>query len=165
MSEAEYLAWIRSALRSRWLRWRPRSLALERARQPYSGPNKAQKWVFQCAMCLKRFKAKEVEVDHFPHDAGSIRSIEDVGPFANRLYCEVDNLRVVCKPCHKIHTYAVQQGVDFETAALLKKVVAFDKLPVSQQHEMLANLNLPTGKTKQANKVIFQQHLEGCKDE
>lgn len=122
MTEAQWLAWVRSALRSKWLKWPPRAQAIERARRPYKGPNKLQKWEVQCAMCAGWFKLKEIEVDHYPHDAGSIRSFEDIGPFVNRLYCEVGNLRVLCVPCHQVHTLASSKGITIEEARLEKIV-------------------------------------------
>jgi len=124
MTEAQYLAWIRSALRSKWLKWKPRSQAIERARRPYVGQNKRQKWEVQCALCNDYFMLNDIEVDHYPHDAGSILSFEDIGPFVNRLYCEVDNLRVLCKPCHKCYTLSQSKGISLEEAKLEKKVTA-----------------------------------------
>lgn len=66
-------------------------------------------------------------MDHYPHDAGSILSIEDIGPFVNRLYCEADNLRVVCKPCHKAYTLSQSKGISMEEAVLEKRVTEMMK--------------------------------------
>jgi hypothetical protein len=66
-------------------------------------------------------------VDHFPKDAGSIARIEDVGLFCSNLFCETDNLRVVCKPCHSIHTHAGKAGITFAEAEVEKKIIAFCK--------------------------------------
>ena len=66
---------------------------------------------------------KQIVVDHYPRAAGSILSVDDIGPFAERLYCEVDNLRVLDKTCHDIHTLSETNGISFEEAALLKKVI------------------------------------------
>jgi hypothetical protein len=132
MTEAAYLAWIRSALRSKSLRWPPRNEALVAARRPYKGPNKLQKWEFGCAICKQWFKAKEVCVDHYPKPAGSILSVADIGEFANNLYCEVDNLRVLCEPCHSVHTLAEAEGVTFEEAKKLKEANEICKKPTKQ---------------------------------
>jgi hypothetical protein len=133
MTEAQYLSWIRSALRSKSLRWPPRNTALELARRPYKGPNKQQKWEYQCAICQQWRKMKEVCVDHHPKPAGSILSVEDIGAFANNLYCEVDNLRVLCKePCHAVHTLAESMGVSFEEALLQKEVIEICKKPTKE---------------------------------
>lgn len=122
MTESQWLAWVRSALRSKWLRWPPRAQAITAARRAYRGPNKLQKWEVECALCHGWFKLKEIEVDHYPHDAGSILSFADIGPFVDRLYCEVTNLRVLCKPCHKAYTLSASKGITLEEAKLEKKV-------------------------------------------
>lgn len=122
MTEAQYLAWIRSALRSKWLRWKPRADALKAAQVPYKGPNARQKYSYQCAVCEELFSQKETEVDHFPKDAGSILSVEDIGEFVNNLYCEQGNLRVVCKPCHAAYTLSQRNGISFEEALFQKAV-------------------------------------------
>ncbi len=130
MTESAYLAWIRSALRSKSLRWPPRNEALKLARRSYKGVVKQQKWEYLCAICNLWFKAKDVIVDHYPVAAGSILSVEDIGPFANNLYCEVDNLRVLCKPCHDVHTLAEKMGVSFTEAQVEKEIIEICKKPV-----------------------------------
>jgi rRNA maturation endonuclease Nob1 len=132
MTEAQYLSWIRSALRSKSLRWPPRATALELARRPYKGPIKQQKWEYKCAICSKWYKAKEVVVDHFPVGAGSIRSVEDIGAFANNLYCEVENLRVLCSTDHDIHTLAEKLGLTFVEAATEKEIIAICNKKVAE---------------------------------
>ena len=122
MTESQYLAWIRSALRSKWLRWQPRNDCLKAARRVYKGPSKLQKWEYQCAICTKWHVAKSMEMDHYPHDAGSILSVDDIGQFCNNLYCETSNLRALCKPCHKIYTLSQSKGISMEEAELEKKV-------------------------------------------
>lgn len=123
MTESAYLAWIRSTLRSKSLRWPPRGKALELARRPYKGPNKLQKWEYKCAICGEWFKAKEVIVDHFPKAAGSILCVADIGQFAENLFCETDNLRVLCVADHDIHTLADKQGISFEDARIEKRII------------------------------------------
>jgi hypothetical protein len=135
MTESQYLAWIRSALRSKWLKWPPRNAAIAAARRTYKGPNKLQKWEVKCSICDGWHKLKEIEVDHYPHDAGSILTFEDIGPFVNRLYCEVDNLRVVCKPCHKAYTLSQSKGISMHEAVLEKRVTA--KLEMLKESETL----------------------------
>lgn len=122
MTESQYLAWIRSALRSKWLRWQPRNDTIKAARRPYNGPNKLQKWEVMCAICLGWFLSKQIEVDHYPEDAGSILSVNDIGPFVGRLYCETTNLRAVCKPCHAVYTLSQASGISMEEARLEKRV-------------------------------------------
>ena len=127
MTESAFLAWVRSALRSKSLRWPPRNEALQLARKPYKGANKLQKWEYKCAICHAFYKGKDVIVDHHPKPAGSILSISDVSMFVNNLYCEVDNLRVLCSPCHDVHTLADKLGITFEQARVEKEIIAITK--------------------------------------
>jgi hypothetical protein len=120
------------------LKWLPRAKALELARRPYEGPNKLQKWEYLCAITGEWYKAKEVVVDHYPIPAGSILSVEDIGPFANNLFCETSNLRVLSKEAHDIHTLAEKQGISYEQAAVEKKVIASCKGSVRVQLELLS---------------------------
>ena len=99
-TEAQFFAFIRSALRSACVRWPPRSETLKAARRRYNGPNKRQKWEYQCAICMGWHKGTNVQVDHIT-PCGELQSFYDLGGFAARLFCEVDGLRVLCKPCHK----------------------------------------------------------------
>lgn len=132
MTESAYLAWIRSALRSKSLKWPPRTQALTLARRPYKGINKQQKWEYKCAICGQWWKMKDVVVDHYPVACGSILSVNDIGKFANNLYCEVDNLRVVDKVCHDIHTLAEKMSISFEEARLEKEINSVLKQPASK---------------------------------
>ncbi len=103
MSESAFWGFIRSALRqkSRW--WKPISEAKAKAKRAYKGPLKRQKFEYLCATCLKWFPDKHVNVDHiFP--AGSLRCADDLPGFVERLFCEEDNLQVLCTTCHNIKT-------------------------------------------------------------
>lgn len=142
MTESQFLSWIRSALRSKSLRWKPRTDALELARRPYIGPNKRQKYEYQCAICKEWFKAADVVVDHYPKAAGSILSIADIGEFCNNLYCEVDNLRVLCEYDHDLWTHMQKNPhmteeeakIDKEALRLLRKENRKEMLALLQQH-------------------------------
>jgi 5-methylcytosine-specific restriction endonuclease McrA len=102
MTESAFWSFIRSALRqkSRW--WKPIAEAKHRAKRKYVGPQQGrgkQKWEYQCAGCLDWFPDKEVNVDHrIP--AGTLRCANDLPGFVERLFCEVDNLQVLCTTCH-----------------------------------------------------------------
>lgn len=135
MTESQYLAFIRSALRSKWLRWKPRSDAIKLGQKPYEGDNKRQKWVYECAICKEELLSKDLEVDHFPKDAGSILSVDDIGEFCNNLFCEVDNLRLVHKECHKTYTHSQKKGITFEEAELEKYII--NLLRVEQKSDII----------------------------
>ena len=103
MTESAFWSFIRSTLRqkSRW--WKPISQAKEAAKRKYKGPNKRQKWEYQCNECKQWFSNTEINVDHIV-PAGTLRSANDLPGFVERLFCEVDNLQVLCSTCHNKKT-------------------------------------------------------------
>ena len=100
---ARYWSFIRSCLRRAWSRYPVRYQVMNEAKRPYKGLDKRTKWEYTCADCKGWFKTKEVEVDHI-NPAGSLKDYSDLAGFCERLFCEADNLRVLCKPCHKKRT-------------------------------------------------------------
>jgi hypothetical protein len=103
MTESAFWSFIRSALRqkSRW--WKPISECKAKAKRKYSGPNKRQKFEYKCNKCNNWFPEKEVSVDHITC-AGSLHAGADIKGFIDRLFCEIDNLQVLCKVCHDTKT-------------------------------------------------------------
>ena len=103
MSESAFWSFIRSALRqkSRW--WKPITQCKLEAKRTYTGPLKRQKFEYQCNHCKGWFPEKKINVDHII-PAGSLNCAEDLGPFVERLFCEVDNLQVLCETCHDVKT-------------------------------------------------------------
>lgn len=103
LTEAQFWSFIRSKLRnaSRW--WKPITQVRNDARRPYKGENKRQKWEYMCSNCKKWWNVKEVEVDHII-EVGSLKSAEDLPGFVERLFCEKQNLRLLCKHCHSQST-------------------------------------------------------------
>jgi 5-methylcytosine-specific restriction endonuclease McrA len=100
MSESSFFSFIRSGLRQKSQRWRPIYDAKKEAQIPYTGSDKRTKFLYICAICNESFKGTEVCVDHIV-PCGSLKSFDDIGGFCERLFCEVDGLRVLCKPCHQ----------------------------------------------------------------
>ena len=103
MTESAFWSFIRSALRqkSRW--WKPISECKLKAKRKYKGPNKRQRFEYQCKKCKQWFAEKNINVDHIK-PAGSLNCAEDLPGFINRLFCEIDNLQVLCEPCHNVKT-------------------------------------------------------------
>lgn len=97
---AKWWSFIRSGLRSKWLRWPPRYEALEAARRA-KPKNKAgkHKWEYKCSKCRKWWLQKDVEVDHI-EPVGSLNGYQDVEWFIRRLFVPSNKLRILCKTCH-----------------------------------------------------------------
>jgi 5-methylcytosine-specific restriction endonuclease McrA len=109
MTESAFWSFIRSALRqkSRW--WKPITQTKMAARRAYKGPNKKQRFEYQCAECLNYFPDKKVNVDH-KIPAGTLRCADDLPGFVERLFCEADNLQVLCSACHDVKTKNDKNG-------------------------------------------------------
>jgi len=103
MTESAFWSFIRSGLRqkSRW--WKPITQCKLNAKRTYKGPNKRQKFEYQCNSCKKWFAEKNINVDHID-PAGSLNCANDLPGFVERLFCETDNLQVLCSTCHNKKT-------------------------------------------------------------
>jgi 5-methylcytosine-specific restriction endonuclease McrA len=73
------------------------------SRRTYKGPLKRQKFEYQCNECKNWFAEKNINVDHMV-PAGSLNCANDLPGFVERLFCEADNLQVLCSNCHNIKT-------------------------------------------------------------
>ena len=101
MTESAFWSFIRSGLRQKSRFWKPVLLSKEKAKRMYQGPNKKQKYEYQCNSCKKWYAAKDVNVDHII-PAGELNCATDLPGFVERLFCEVDNLQVLCSSCHDV---------------------------------------------------------------
>jgi 5-methylcytosine-specific restriction endonuclease McrA len=100
-TESRYFQFIRTALRGAFSRYPVKYQVLQEAKRIVTGQR--HKYEHQCASCKNWFKAKEVQVDHIK-PAGSLKCYDDLPSFVSNLFCEADNLQVLCKPCHKAKT-------------------------------------------------------------
>lgn len=57
--------------------------------------------MYKCNCCGGEFSNSNVEVDHIKPVVDPAKGFKDWNTFIKRLYCEQDNLQVLCKPCHK----------------------------------------------------------------
>ena len=129
-----FWTWMRGGLRrSLWMR-HPVKLALlkeKRYRAPLGRVSKSGiaqlVWAIDCSVCAQCVKQSNAEVDHI-HEAGSLKSVEDIQPFIERLaFVTPDDLRVVCKPCHKILTMMSRYDMTFDEAKKRKQEIARKK--------------------------------------
>lgn len=98
MTESAFWGMIRQTLRGKSRFWKPRLLALSKAKRKNESNNKRLKWEFQCNACKKYFPQKNVEVHH-SIEAGSLKCANDLPGFVERLFAE-DGWVVLCRDCH-----------------------------------------------------------------
>ena len=101
-TKARYFQFIRSALRQAFMRYPVKQQVKQANRRAVTG--KRHKFEYLCAGCGEWFKDKEVEVDH-KIPAGSLNDFSDLPGFVERLYCEPEDMQILCKnKCHKEKT-------------------------------------------------------------
>lgn len=100
-TEAGFWGFIRSGLRNKSRRWSPIYDTLNAARRPSKSDNRRLKWEYRCAKCGDWYPQKMVAVDHIK-PAGSLKSAADLPLFVENLFCEMDNLQVLCDTCHQL---------------------------------------------------------------
>ena len=99
---ARYRTFVRSALRKAWMKWPPRFDALRRASRPNQSDNKRLKSEYLCARCQKWHRQDAVSVDHIvPWGDPWAMSFPDA---LRALLVSVDELQVLCEPCHDLKT-------------------------------------------------------------
>ena len=100
-TKAEYFNFIRGALRKAAQRYPVKFQSKLDARRSVQG--KRHRYEYQCKHCTGWFVDRDVEVDHII-GAGTLTEYKHLPKFVERLFCEPDNLQVLCKPCHLIKT-------------------------------------------------------------
>ena len=105
-TQGRFKGFITSALRTATQRWPPKFEALKTAFLGRKINEKTGKLAqhFECAKCKKAFVSKDVQVDHKKPVVDPKKGFENWETYIDRLFCEVTNLQVLCKPCHKVKT-------------------------------------------------------------
>lgn len=101
-TEGRFNSFVTSILRAGSRRWQPKYTILNEAKTEKKVNTNTGRIAqhFACAHCKKDFPQKDVEVDHIV-EIGREKTWDE---FINGLFCEKDNLQVLCKPCHKTKT-------------------------------------------------------------
>lgn len=106
-TKSQYFNFIRGALRKAATRYPVKHQVLDDAKVFVEGQR--HRFEYPCAECGGMFKRVDVEVDHIK-PAGSLKEYEDLPEFTRTLFCEADNMQVLCKPCHHVKTQAERKA-------------------------------------------------------
>lgn len=98
-TEGRWNSFITSILRSGSRKWPPKYECLNAAKTEKKVNTATGRIAqhFRCAMCEDDFPAKGVQVDHIV-EIGREKTWDE---FIDGLFCEGDNLQVLCINCHK----------------------------------------------------------------
>lgn len=103
---AKWKNFLISSLRAAMRRWPPKWKALNNAKvgkQPNKHTGRMAEH-YSCASCGGVFIAKEVQVDHINPVVDPDYGFIDWETYLDRMFCEEENLQVLCKGCHKVKT-------------------------------------------------------------
>ncbi len=169
-TEAEFFQWMRGQMRRAWARHpvKVSYMHANRVRVPLGKVTRKNPdgmvWGCRCEECHKEFKQTGCEVDHID-GAGSFRNWGEFEAWMIKLmHINWSSIRIVCKRCHKIKSYAERYDMTFEEADLEKQVIAFTQTPTPKQHKRLEALGLPHNNAdvrRAAYKQYLQEKLNG----
>lgn len=102
-TESRYQSFVKSVLRSGSRKWPPKFETLNSAKRGKQVNAKTGRLAehYECAECHKLFPAKDVQCDHIK-PVVPVTGFETWDNVIENLFCEEDNLQVLCKPCHKL---------------------------------------------------------------
>ena len=108
---ARFRSFVVSALRTATRRWPPKFKALKEAYIGRKTNKKTNKLAmhYRCAHCRKEFIAADVQVDHVLPVVNPKTGFTSWEDYINAMFCEKENLQVLCKPCHSVKTQIEKQ--------------------------------------------------------
>jgi len=104
-TEARYHSFIMSALRKAHYPVKYEALKLAYRHDGINTATGRKCKLYQCAACGQLFPQKEVAVDHITPIVPTT-GFDSWDAVINRLYCELPNFQVLCKPCHSVKSKA-----------------------------------------------------------
>jgi len=175
-TEAAYFAWLRGQMRKAWSR-HPIKNAYKMSRRTRAEVGKKIDkktgkpqlvWALPCDQCKHVFPQNNVEVDHIIR-AGSFKCWADCERWLMALMqINFASLQLLCKPCHKIKSYAETHNLSFEDATAEKAAIAWikDNTPKYQlgylcTYTMSDAGELTTAKKRRAAYVQYFKAVKG----
>lgn len=163
-TKSQYFSWVRGQIRrGLWSRNPIKNYIKRRATKPAPLGSRAKK-VITCEFCNKDHAQSKIEVDHII-PAGSLKDWDDVGPFMQRMLHPSGGYRLLCKPCHKTHTYAEKHNLSFNEASAHKDVIRIMQQPAKGQIAYMKRQGILTSKNStnsKARKSAILKHLKNA---
>lgn len=162
-TKAKFLAWLRGGIRRAcWNRNPIKHEVIKKSRKRILNKSTGNMvWGGECYLCGKDFLQKDLQVDHIKGE-NPLTEITDIQSFVESMTClGLNDLALVCKPCHNIKTYAEKQGISFEQAAIEKRIIELTKLPTKELQELLAKHNKPSNNASVRKQSVRELVEEG----
>lgn len=105
-TEGRYKSFITSAIRGGFGRFPNKYKALKAAFVNRKKNKKTGRLAahYRCAECKKTHPSKDVQVDHKVPVVDPAVGFVSWDVYIDRMFCAVENLQVLCKPCHLVKT-------------------------------------------------------------
>lgn len=163
-TKAKFMAWLRGGIRRAcWNRSPIKHTVIKNQRKRVKNEKTGNMvWGGECYICKNDFLMKDLQVDHIQGEH-SLREIEDIQAFVEAMTClSLDDLALVCKPCHKVKSLAERSGMSFDEALIHKEVISFSKLTAERQKGILLELGYSKEDvaTVAKRKNAYKRHLE-----
>lgn len=102
-------SWLINQLRRLTLRYPPAIRATNRTREEYfilsKKGTKVKRVKYTCELCGKKdLKRSEMDLDHIIPVVDIDKGFTDWNDFITRLFCQEDELQLICEPCHSAKT-------------------------------------------------------------
>ena len=175
-TEAQYFQWLRGQMRKAWSR-HPVKNAYKMSRRVRAPVGKKTDkltgisqvvWALPCDQCAGTFPQNDIEVDHVIR-AGSFRGWAECEQWLMALMqINFASLQLLCKPCHKVKSYAETAGCSFEDAQAEKAAIAWlkENTPKYQIGYLVLYTNndagdLSNAKKRRAAYVAYYKSVQG----
>lgn len=105
-TEGRRRAFITNALRAATRKWPPKYETLNDAKteKKINPKTKRLGQHYLCNACGSDFPSRDVQVDHIEPVVDPSTGFQSWDIFIDRLFCDRDNLQVLCTACHKLKT-------------------------------------------------------------
>ena len=153
LSDKKMCTILRSSVRQTWMMSPVRLLKLEMGRIADMNESTRTKWLIECEHCNNKFKMTDVEVDHVKGEH-KLLTLSDVEGFARSILdVTLNDLQIICKPCHALKTYSERYDVSIEYARTELKVIEWLKVnKTPKQSEFLLSVGFEKGEITNPSK-------------
>lgn len=99
---ARFHSFVKGALRSASVKWPPKYQSLNDSYVGQKINSKTGRLAkhYKCASCKEEFPSKDVQVDHITPVVDPNLGFTSWDEIIDRMFCEKENLQVLCKICH-----------------------------------------------------------------
>ncbi|MNC16176.1 hypothetical protein D3C75_640240 [compost metagenome] len=159
-TQPSFMAWVRGGLRrGLWEKHPVKLQFLNSQKIPMENTNPRSKKRYptvpglKCAICGGLFRTTQAQVDHLCGNH-PLKTMDDLQTFTEAMIMvKTSDLQIVCKPCHKIKSYAERMEISFEEAKAIKQAIEICKTKQDKQFLIEHGVKPATNAAKRRTQV------------